>query len=66
MMSMADTTAMLSVMPRDLATSLMSLSFSSSWIGASKDCCTGSGSGCWAWSKARMTSRLNFRLMHMA
>lgn len=29
----ADTTVMLSVMPRDLATSLMSLSFSSSWIG---------------------------------
>jgi hypothetical protein len=33
MMSVADTTAMLSVMPKDLATSLMSLSFSSSWIG---------------------------------
>ncbi|MGO2234596.1 MAG: hypothetical protein ACTH5B_11025 [Marinomonas sp.] len=33
MMSVADATAMLSVMPKDLATSLMSLSFSSSWIG---------------------------------
>lgn len=32
MMSAADTTAMLSVMPKDLAMSLMSLNFSSSWM----------------------------------
>lgn len=32
MMSAAGTTAMLSVMPKDLAMSLMSLSFSSSWM----------------------------------
>ena len=38
MKSAAGTATMFSVMPKDLAMSLMSLSFSSSWMGAGKLC----------------------------
>ena len=38
MMSAAGRTTMFSVMPKDWAMSLMSLSFSSSWMGAGKLC----------------------------
>ncbi len=49
MMSAAGTTTMLSVMPRDLAMSLMNLSFSSSWIGFLEG----------SWAKALINCRLN-------